>query len=698
MKIIGIILLSVAVCAATERGFATTYYVSPTGSDSANGTATTSAWKTIAHVNSARLTSGDQVRFQTGGIWRETLQPNTSNLVFSSYGTGVRPLISGANVVTTSWSVWSGNVCRSNVGGGDMTGVWINQVLGNKASSTKTVSAPGDWYYANGVLYLYLAAGCAKGTLLPAIEITVRPEALLLTNIGSIAVEHLGFVNGMYVSILLGTGLTGIQSFDDVLWRGAADEGFLAVSGSPIIINSEGINNANGLTAAGGTGFSLTNSILSGNSLDAIEIYGTTGPSSIQSSTITGNSTTDPTMSTINNWTINSLNVHNSVILPNPFIPLSYGYYGITDDGTNVQESPMFTSRAAPVIVVPFIDDYNNLGVAEAVAPLAANSGCKLSFALNTKLVTPADWTRVQALQASGVEIVAHTRSHSDLANNNVFSISYVGSALTAKMTVNQTAGTLSTFLNGSVTADLVVPILDKWNNVQNMCAAIAANINYTCKVQPNQSFFTPLNLANVSLVNIKPSYLLQASSNYLTWEVEGAQTDINANIPGYKVTSFATPFTSSNATVEAHIQNAGFLINRNGIVDANLNMDGNWSLSSLDIYNLAGYWIPYSFDPAQPAGSIGALIEGLGAQGGISGIFAHGVDEFSLANWQQFFDQLKSTGATCMTMSQARAYIQSHGTLAQDATKRRWVESIPLSPVFSITQFSPTQGAHGLQ
>ena len=358
----------------------------------------------------------------------------------------------------------------------------------------------------------------------------------------------------------------------------------------------------------------------------------------------------------------------------------------------------MFTSRAAPAIIVPFIDDYSNLGVVEELAPIAATYGCHLSFALNTKLVTPADWTRIQALQAAGTEIVAHTRSHSDLANNNVFSISYAGPAQTATMTVNQTAGTLSTFLNGSTTPDLVVPIQDKWNSIQNMCATIATNTNYTCQVQPNQLFFTPLNLANVSLVNIKPGYMLTASSNYLAWEVEGAQADINANIPGYTVTSFATPFSSSNATVDTHIQNAGFLANRNGLTDVNLNIISGWSLSSLDVYNLAAYWIPNSYNPAQPAGSVGALVEGLGAQGGVMTVYSHGLDEFSLASWQQFFQLLQSVGGTCMTMSQARTYIESHGKLAQDSTKRRWVESITLTPVFSNTQSSPTQGAHGLQ
>lgn len=698
MKFIAAVLLSAAVCAAPSRCFATTYYVSPTGNDKAAGTSATTAWKTVARVNSAKFASGDQILFQAGGLWRETLQPNASNLTFSAYGSGARPLLSGASLVTTPWSVSSGNICKSTVGGYDMTEVWINQVLGKQGASASSLAAPGDWYWANGVLYLYFANGCATGATLPTIEITSLSEALYLAKIGSIAVQHLGFVNGMYASIYLDTGLTGTQTFNDVLWKGAGYVGFYSNSGSQVIANSEGLYNATGLAAAGGAGFTLTNSILSGNSVDAIEVWGTTGPSSIQSSTISGNATADPTQPTINNWTSNLLTVSNSVLLANPFIPGAYDFYNILDEGNNIQASPMFTARAAPVIVVPFVDDYNNLNVIQQVAPIAAAYGCPMSYALNTKLVTPADWTAIQALHAAGVEIVAHSRSHSDLTNNNVLSVAYVGAAKTATMTVNPTAGTLQTFLNGSTTADLTASIQGIYNDAQTLCATLAANTNYTCTVQPNQMFFTPLNLANVTNVNIKSSYMLTASSNYLTWEVEGSQADIDTNVPGYTVTSFATPFTSSNAALEAHVQNAGFLAQRNGIVDANLNLNGNWSLSSLDIFNLGGYAIAGSYEPSQPAGWVGALVEGLGAQGGVMGVYAHTFDEFSLANWTQFFQLLKGTGATCMTMSQARAYIQSHGTLVQDGAKRRWVESISLAPVFSTTQSSPTQGARGLQ
>ncbi|MEO8588018.1 MAG: hypothetical protein ABI432_01500, partial [Flavobacteriales bacterium] len=54
---------------------ATVYYVSPTGSDTNNGTSQTTSWKTIARVNqiSSSLQAGDQVLFQSGGTYRGKL-------------------------------------------------------------------------------------------------------------------------------------------------------------------------------------------------------------------------------------------------------------------------------------------------------------------------------------------------------------------------------------------------------------------------------------------------------------------------------------------------------------------------------------------------------------------------------------------------------------------------------------------------
>lgn len=676
---------------------ATTYYVSPTGSDFSSGTSQNQPWRTINKVNNFTFASGDQILFQRGGTWREMLVPKASGLHFGAYGTGNRPVISGANLIRTGWTQSSSNVWSFPLGGYQPTEVWFNTVLGDDVSSVGAIIGPRQWAYSSGRLYVYSPANPSTAYSAPGIEVTQRDRALFIQNIGNITVEHLAFVNATYTSIWIASGVTGYQTFNDVVWGGAPYEGFLIESGSPSITNSKGLYSSTGIGVAGGSGVTITNSILSGNRDDAIEIYGTSGPSTIDSSTITGNSTTAATWNTISNWSPYALSIGNSVILPNPFDPKTYNYVGVTDLGTNVYESPQFQTRAAPYFILPFIDDYNNLSVAEQVAATAQNYGCHISYAVNTKLVTPADWTRIAALAAAGNEIVAHTRSHADIANNNVFTMHYLGSASTATMTVNQAAGTITTYLNGQTTPDLTVPLLDSYNSMLNVCTQINANPSYSCVIQDNQNFFTPLMLADISNVDIKTPYLEQAGPGYLNFEINGAISDIQTNIPGYVVKAFATPFTSSNTAAEDHMHAAGVLANRNGIFTPEYTPNGNWLLSGLDVYNIGAEWLPDGYDASKPAASLGAITEGLGAAGGVLAIYSHGYDEFSLAQWQQLFATLQNTGGTCATISQAVGYIQSQGNLLPDGTGRNWVVNVPLQPNFSTTTNSPTQGAHNL-
>lgn len=72
----------------------TTYYVSPSGSDSNSGTSPSSPWRTVKRVNYAGLRPGDGVLFQGGATFSdETLMPGNSGsagspIVFGSYGSG----------------------------------------------------------------------------------------------------------------------------------------------------------------------------------------------------------------------------------------------------------------------------------------------------------------------------------------------------------------------------------------------------------------------------------------------------------------------------------------------------------------------------------------------------------------------------------------------------------------------------------
>jgi hypothetical protein len=100
-----------------------TYYISNTGSDSANGLTPTTAKQTIAAVNALTLLPGQSVGFKRGGTWRETLTPGQSGaagspITFGSYGSGAQPIINGADVFTpwTSQAVGaSGNVAKADM-------------------------------------------------------------------------------------------------------------------------------------------------------------------------------------------------------------------------------------------------------------------------------------------------------------------------------------------------------------------------------------------------------------------------------------------------------------------------------------------------------------------------------------------------------------------------------------------------------
>jgi hypothetical protein len=101
----------------TYSAFAVTYYVKPTGSDSADGLSNATAWATIAKVNSSTFAPGDQILFRAGSVFRDaTLVPPSSGsavapIVFGAYGTGVKPILTTAIVLpSTGWTAVGGDV------------------------------------------------------------------------------------------------------------------------------------------------------------------------------------------------------------------------------------------------------------------------------------------------------------------------------------------------------------------------------------------------------------------------------------------------------------------------------------------------------------------------------------------------------------------------------------------------------------
>lgn len=97
---------------------ATTYYISNTGSDAANGTSTSTPWQTISKVNAATFNAGDNILFKRDDTFYGKIVISQSGsagspITYGAYGTGANPIITGF-VTVSSWTDLGFNVWQSN--------------------------------------------------------------------------------------------------------------------------------------------------------------------------------------------------------------------------------------------------------------------------------------------------------------------------------------------------------------------------------------------------------------------------------------------------------------------------------------------------------------------------------------------------------------------------------------------------------
>lgn len=133
---------------------ATNYYVSNSGSDSANGTTTGTAWQTISKVNGFTFNAGDTVKFNGGQSFSGGLV-HQGNIAYSSYGTGLATISSGTSI--GFYSLNKSNVSVKNLifigTTGTVDGVHIeNSQSGNtKLQNVNISGCTVSGYGANGI-------------------------------------------------------------------------------------------------------------------------------------------------------------------------------------------------------------------------------------------------------------------------------------------------------------------------------------------------------------------------------------------------------------------------------------------------------------------------------------------------------------------------------------------------------------------
>ena len=143
----------------------TTYYVSPNGNDEADGTSPETAWRTLANVRDPeRFVEGDAVLFERGGVYRGNVFVG-SGMTFAAYGEGPKPCIYGSLWNYADPSLWqptdTPNVWQIAIDEREDVGnlVFDHGVACGIKELTNDLAADHHFYFADGTLYLYLAAG-----------------------------------------------------------------------------------------------------------------------------------------------------------------------------------------------------------------------------------------------------------------------------------------------------------------------------------------------------------------------------------------------------------------------------------------------------------------------------------------------------------------------------------------------------------
>jgi len=152
---------------------AATYYVSssdPNASDSYTTPTSTAPWKTLAKVSATTFAPGDTIYLKCGDTWRETLtvisSGNAANrITFTSYGTGAKPVISGADLLT-GWTPTSGGT--ANTYQATLTGTTPMVTCDStyiKRGGSPTTLAANQYYWASNVLYINVGGDPSTHTI-----------------------------------------------------------------------------------------------------------------------------------------------------------------------------------------------------------------------------------------------------------------------------------------------------------------------------------------------------------------------------------------------------------------------------------------------------------------------------------------------------------------------------------------------------
>jgi len=198
--VIGLWLLSVL----ASTLFAATYYVSPTGNDTNDGTTETTPWGTVGKVNQTTFQPGERILFKAGGRWTGQLWPLGSGhagapITLGSYGKGAKPIIDAQGVdgtaaiklfnqeywiiedmAVTNWADTYGKRWGIYIGANDgriqhgltVRGNTVSKVYASPIRTPAKDAGYPSFYRVGGIYFDIPAPGRADGVLIDGNDVT----------------------------------------------------------------------------------------------------------------------------------------------------------------------------------------------------------------------------------------------------------------------------------------------------------------------------------------------------------------------------------------------------------------------------------------------------------------------------------------------------------------------------------------------
>lgn len=182
------------------------YYVSQNGNDSADGRTEGSAIRTLGALAKKKLSYGDAVLFERGGVYRGNISCDVSGIYYGAYGEGDKPCIylSFMNFAKANWQNEGGNIWSVEVPDPQDIGIIVmnhGEKVGIKKKSMDAVKNDSDFFYNSKRVYFYsVKAPCERWY---SIEIGGLTHIFLINpGVNDITIENLTIKYGGAMAIL----------------------------------------------------------------------------------------------------------------------------------------------------------------------------------------------------------------------------------------------------------------------------------------------------------------------------------------------------------------------------------------------------------------------------------------------------------------------------------------------------------------